>query len=423
MNEVRVAHIMDGSRRHYDVAQALHRERCLHSMFTSWYSPPGSWEAFVGRGVRMISPKLGQKMLERYCQVIPSEMVRANPWLMLRGAIAKRQFRMEEEYFEWMSFETAKWIEKKGILNANGMYGYVRNIHPRLCKNARDEGVVVVGEQMIAPAAIERQQAQYQQERWPGWENPMSNKAFDLVQENEQKTWENLDRIVAPSQYVVEGLVACGVDADLIDLIPYPGEFESIFSNRDYGKQKDQFTIGFVGQINLRKNAPIFMEIAKKMKGEGVRFTMVGRNYLNQQRIDEYRPYVNFTGAVARSQIRRHLDEFDVFFFPSTCEGSAGVVLEAMAEGLPIITTPNSGTIVEHGENGFVATPNDIETFIQYITLLKEDPTSRLQMGMNSQKRVSELTIEEYGKKLVHSFQKGTLFKMTACQDNSSYDR
>ena len=69
------------------------------------------------------------------------------------------------------------------------MYGYVRNIHPRLCKNARGEGVVVVGEQMIAPAAIERQQAQYQQERWPGWENPVTDKAFDLVQENEQKTW------------------------------------------------------------------------------------------------------------------------------------------------------------------------------------------------------------------------------------------
>ena len=113
MNDVRVAHIMDGSRRHYDVAQALHRERCLHSMFTSWYSPPGSWEAFAGWGVRMISPKLGRKMLERHCEVIPSEMVRSNPWLMLRGAIAKRQFRMDEEYFEWMAFETAKWIEKK----------------------------------------------------------------------------------------------------------------------------------------------------------------------------------------------------------------------------------------------------------------------------------------------------------------------
>jgi hypothetical protein len=104
MNDVRVAHIMDGSRRHYDVAQALHREGCLHSMFTSWYSPPGSWEALVGRGVKVVSPKLGQKMLERYCQVIPSEIVRSNPWLMLRGAIAKRQFRMDEEYFEWMSF-------------------------------------------------------------------------------------------------------------------------------------------------------------------------------------------------------------------------------------------------------------------------------------------------------------------------------
>ena len=94
-----------------------------------------------------------------------------------------------------------------------------------------------------------------------------------------------------------------------------------------------------------------------------------------------------------------------------------------MAAGLPIITTPNSGTIVEHGENGFVATPNDMETFIQYITLLKEDPTSRIQMGMNSQKRVSDLTIDEYGKKLVHSFRKGNLFKMTAHQDNRSYDR
>ena len=50
------------------------------------------------------------------------------------------------------------------------------------------------------------------------------------------------------------------------------------------------------------------------------------------------------------------------FLFPSLAEGSARVVFEALAAGCFVITTKNSGSIVEDGKQGFIVRPDDPET-------------------------------------------------------------
>jgi glycosyltransferase involved in cell wall biosynthesis len=132
---------------------------------------------------------------------------------------------------------------------------------------------------MIAPAAIEREECEKQQLQWPGWEPKTSFESLHLVEQIEMQTWANLDRIVAPSQYVASGLVKQGVKAEQIKMVPYPAEFKD-FDFIDRSNRLGPVRIGFVGQINLRKNAPVFFEIAKRMAGNGVEFEMVGKNYI-----------------------------------------------------------------------------------------------------------------------------------------------
>jgi glycosyltransferase involved in cell wall biosynthesis len=95
---------------------------------------------------------------------------------------------------------------------------------------------------------------------------------------------------------------------------------------------------------------------------------------------------------------------FDVFLFPSTCEGAAGAVFEAMASGLPIITTRNSGTPVVNGREGFIHAPDDIDGFIESIKLLQSDKELRLQMGVAAHQYVQQLTMTNYGRDLVRVF-------------------
>ena len=64
----------------------------------------------------------------------------------------------------------------------------------------------------------------------------------------------------------------------------------------------------------------------------------------------------------------------DVFVFPSLFEGSAVVTYEALACGLPSVVTPNAGSVVRDGLEGFVVPPRDVEALAARMEQLGDDP-------------------------------------------------
>lgn len=72
-------------------------------------------------------------------------------------------------------------------------------------------------------------------------------------------------------------------------------------------------------------------------------------------------PRVRLLSLLPRSEMGQYLTASDIFVFPSLAEGSARVVFEALAAGCFVITTPNSGSIVEHERHGFLVPPGDAE--------------------------------------------------------------
>ena len=69
----------------------------------------------------------------------------------------------------------------------------------------------------------------------------------------------------------------------------------------------------------------------------------------------------------------------DVFLYPSHLEGFPRVIIEAMAAGVPVVTTdaPGCRDVVRHGHTGLLAKPNDIEGFSTHIQSLIEDSALR----------------------------------------------
>jgi len=132
----------------------------------------------------------------------------------------------------------------------------------------------------------------------------------------------------------------------------------------------------------------------------GLDFTMVGPIELQSRKIETYKGRVRLTGSVPRSEIRKWLERFDIFFFPSTCEGSAGAVMEAMATGLPIVTSPNSGTVVRDGIEGFLCAYDDVAGFIQCLERLRDEPELRLRVGRAASKRAQSFDLNYYGRAL-----------------------
>lgn len=81
-----------------------------------------------------------------------------------------------------------------------------------------------------------------------------------------------------------------------------------------------------------------------------------------------------------------------VFVLPSYSEGLPMAILEAMAYGLPVVSTPVGGIpmAVLDGETGFLVQPGDVEAIAQRIILLLNDPELRNRMGGNAQRHIRE---------------------------------
>jgi glycosyltransferase involved in cell wall biosynthesis len=319
--------------------------------------------------------------------------------------LAMPRFARSEDSFIWASRQTAKWIIRKGFGDANVLYGFIRNAAPEAYRAARDRGLRTSGDQIIAPLEVEVAEMKRQLERWPGWND---REAIDLHPEYlafERQTWQELDQITCMSDYVRDGLISMGVSAEKIAVLPYPW-MEPAGQRIERKKKSGPLTVGFVGAVGLRKGAPYFLETARRFDPNMTKFVMVGDIFVEKSKLEQYRDRVEFVGPVARSEVKAWLQKFDILFYPSTCEGSAGAVAEAMAAALPVITTYNSGPRARDGIEGFIRASDDIDGFEQAIRRFDDDRDLLLIMGSAARQRMLDYGLKAYAEDLRRFFHK-----------------
>jgi starch synthase len=106
-------------------------------------------------------------------------------------------------------------------------------------------------------------------------------------------------------------------------------------------------------------------------------------------------------GQTPREALLREMSEADVFVFPSLFEGFALVILEAMAAGLPVITTPNTAgpDLIEHGKEGLIVPAGDVKALQTAMESLLNDPERARAMGRAAHEKAKEYTWERYGER------------------------
>ena len=399
-----VAVVQDGARLHYAVPEALHGWGALAAVYTDWYVGRGA----AGRLLRAVGHRLGRPALaraaERSSDVLPRHAVHTHPitllWHQWRSHRARDGSATSEALWQLQAADVGRWLSRQRWDGVDAVFGFVRNLDPGFCRDVRGRGVAVVADQMIAPAAVERAEADLQAARWPGWERPGHRPEFGRLDDIERQTWAAADRVTCASDYVRGGLVAAGVAADRVTVAPYPistGRYR--FADRT--GRTGPVTVGFVGGVGLRKGAPYFKQVADRLAGPNVRFEMVGGVHLSDAGRAELASSVTLVGNVRREAVAGRLERFDVFYFPSTCEGSAGSVAEAMAGGLPVVTSPNAGTFVEDGVSGFVVPYDDVESACDRIGRLVADAGLRRDMAVAGRAAAAANTVSRYGERLL----------------------
>jgi glycosyltransferase involved in cell wall biosynthesis len=185
------------------------------------------------------------------------------------------------------------------------------------------------------------------------------------------------------------------------------GVEERFFTHRKYA-EKSPAALLYVGSWLDRKGiyylADAFRLLASRIPD--IRLTMAG--CLTSGEIvkgffaPEVRAQVCILPFVERERMPAIYAEHDIFVFPSLVEGMPLTLLEAMASGLPVVTTNVCGMadVVEDDRNGMLVDAADADGLAKAIEHLCGCPELRQQLGEEAQKTMSRYTWEKVTRKL-----------------------
>ncbi|MGK2966059.1 MAG: glycosyltransferase family 4 protein [Tepidiformaceae bacterium] len=114
-------------------------------------------------------------------------------------------------------------------------------------------------------------------------------------------------------------------------------------------------------------------------------------------------PNGTYDGEVPFTEIPAAYERADVCVLPSLADSMSRAVLEAMASGLPVIVTPQSGygDIIRDGIDGFVVPPRDPKAIADRLATLSADPNLRASMGAAARATAEEFTWDRYTQRLM----------------------
>jgi len=207
------------------------------------------------------------------------------------------------------------------------------------------------------------------------------------------------DHFICPSRVVQDDLVTnFGIARERTSLVPY-GVHPRWLSVE---VQPARGRVLFVGEANLRKGIHYLAMAAERLRrqGEGREFRVAGHVTPRTAEQPVCRNLL-FLGRLPRDRIHEEFAAADVFVLPSLAEGSAGVTYEALAAGVPVVTTPAAGSVVRDGIEGRVVPERDPVALADAIAEIVEDRDRRARMSVAARERARDYTWERYGERLV----------------------
>ena len=176
---------------------------------------------------------------------------------------------------------------------------------------------------------------------------------------------------------------------DLVDNENYSKDSTSV--RREFGIPDDSQIVGMVSRVAPAKDYGTLIDAAVKVVAQrpSVRFLIVGDHSqvpLNRHHYLEIKQLISARGMDAyfvftdhRDDVSRLTKAMDVFVLSTHTEGLPLVILEAMAQGKPVIGTDVGGVseVIEHGHNGLLSAHRDANMLAAHITSVLSDENLR----------------------------------------------
>jgi glycosyltransferase involved in cell wall biosynthesis len=292
------------------------------------------------------------------------------------------------------------WQSKRLIKDANIFHVRSGSGFAGAIEKAKANGMKVLVDHSIAhPAFMDNQLRSEFVKHKQNFELGMDSRFWQGVLTDCSKA----DCLLVNSDFVKDTFIETGYPDDRIQVV-YLGVRDDFFILKSNYKIIGKIKILFTGSFGFRKGAEYLLQALIELDNLNFAYemTVVGSFEEATELLSKYQPKnIYFTGHIPQDELKKYLAESDIYLFPSLCEGCASSAMEAMAAGLPVITTLEAGLPIETGKNGIIVPSKNVDKIVETIVQLSQNENLRTHLGQFASSTISNnYTWDKYANKV-----------------------
>lgn len=371
-----------GARDHYELAVALYQANYLERLVTDFYSPD------------LLLP-LHKNFTKRASPELPARKVK-NLW----RANYIRDLAEKDASLSKAAYQLAKKTESD--LFFYSYYGYhafssaIQENYPgkRILFQLHPHPIAIkhifTDELALTPSAVNSLMAEHEMK----YDEEV---IFKLSQESKLA-----ELVVVASSFTKRTLLENGVPENKVIVCPY-GIDTTTFQFQPKEVDKRVLNVIFVGQMSQRKGISYLLEAFKKLNHTHIHLVLCGRGILDQAFIESFDlKNLEIKINLPKTELINAIQRADVFVLPSLVEGFGHVILESMACGTPVITTPNTcgADVITEGVDGFIVPIRNASKIAEKLEWCFHNRLVLSEMGRMASEKASLYTWNRFRSKI-----------------------
>ena len=204
--------------------------------------------------------------------------------------------------------------------------------------------------------------------------------------------------LLVASTFTKNSLIEHGTPAEHITVVPYGVDLKRFHPATNDQRTGGPLRLLFVGRINQRKGIKYLLEALRLLQNVDVELTICGRVVDDLQLFRPFQDRVKIRPSVSGPELIRAYQDADLFVFPSVAEGFGQVLLEALASGLPILSTTHTAApdLIDDGVEGFIVGPRRPDLLAERIAWAASHRVELREMATRARQRAEQFTWQRF---------------------------
>lgn len=359
-SQVLLAH--PGTQYSYQLARQLARCCLLSEFWTGFALAENSWLAHLSK--HCLPPAQQRQIANRIITGVPGAKLRTRPIIEWFALNQLRRGKAPQEVFLRRNQKFQERIPTSSLENASAIIGFDTSSWI-LAKRVRTLHKPFILDQSISHPVTNESTLALLASHFPDWGTDIEPRLPALLA-CEKEEYRLASKIVVASAFTKRTMVCNGVDAEKIVINPYGVDLQ-VFYPSLVPRNEGTVRFLFLGSISARKGVPLLLEAWRSLNLKHAELWLVGHVRENLRRLIPALPNLKILGSYPHQELPDLIRQCDVLVFPSYCEGFGLVLLEALASGLPIITTDATAgpDLIEDGVEGLLIPADSLEALCE----------------------------------------------------------